>query len=339
MAAGLIKGEGFAVDASVMEANASRYHGKAPGELDWTDAQRQKRAVAEYLAGLEAEAQVQEDGNSRDDGSGGNSTAASDRKSPKMISPSDPSSAWTAKANKRVQFGYGLNYLIDVEHAIIVDVEATPARTFDEVASTKTMIERTERRFDLKPGWLTADTAYGTGKLLAWLLGKSITPHIPVWERYPSSGGMFSRGEFTYDAERDVYVCPNGKLLRTSGTVHDSRVRNYLSQPQECRACTLKQRCTRAPFKKIARDINEDARNHARSLKGTPEFERSSSARKKVEMRFAHLKVQHGFERMRLRGLTGARDEFHLAAMVQNLKTLALRSLGPPTGGVCASIA
>ena len=88
MAAGLIKGEGFAVDASVMEANASRYHGKAPGELDWTDAQRQKRAVAEYLAGLEAEAQVQEDGNSRDDGSGGNSTAASDRKSSKVISPS-----------------------------------------------------------------------------------------------------------------------------------------------------------------------------------------------------------------------------------------------------------
>src|ERR1700730_9850091 len=84
---------------------------------------------------------------------------------------------------------------------------------------------------------------------------------------------------------------------------------------------------------------SEDARNHARSLKGTPEFERSSNARKKVEMRFAHLKVQHGFERMRLRGLTGARDEFHLAAIVQNLKTMALRLLGPPTDGVCASIA
>src|SRR5437868_7857345 len=248
-------------------------------------------------------------------------------------------SAWTAKANKRVQFGYGLNYLIDVEHAIIVDVEATPARTYDEVASTKTMIERTEQRLDLKPDWLAGDTAYGTGKLLAWLLGKNITPHIPVWERYSPPDGMFSRGDFTYDAERDLYVCPNGRPLRTSGTVHDSRVRNYLSQPGDCRACTLKQRCTRAPFKKIARDINEDARNHARSLKGTPEFERSSNARKKVEMRFAHLKVQHGFERMRLRGLTGARDEFHLAAIVQNLKTMALRLLGPPTKGPCAAIA
>jgi hypothetical protein len=102
-----------------------------------------------------------------------------------------------------------------------------------------------------------------------------------------------------YDAERDVYICPNDRILRTSGTVHDGRVRNYLSQPGDCRACELKARCTRAPFRKIARDINEEARDYARSLKGTPEFEHDE--RKKVEMRFAHLKVQHRFERMRLR--------------------------------------
>jgi Transposase domain (DUF772)/Transposase DDE domain len=185
MAAGLVKGEGFAVDASVMEANASRYHGKAPDELDWTDAQRQKRAVAEYLAGLDAEieAQTEEGGDSRGGGSAGKTTPKADRKPPKVISPSDPSSAWTAKANKRVQFGYGLNYLIDVEHAIIVDVEATPARTFDEVAATETMIERTKRRFDLKPKRLAADTAYGTGKFLAFVVSAGITPHIPVWDK------------------------------------------------------------------------------------------------------------------------------------------------------------
>src|SRR5215831_8564855 len=133
MAQGLVKGEGFAVDASVMEANASRYRGKPPDELDWTEKQRQKRAVAEYLAGLEAEAGSADE---LDGGSGGGDSAEGERqprperRPPKVISPSDPSSAWTAKANKRVQFGYGLNYLIDVEHAVIVDVEATPARTF-----------------------------------------------------------------------------------------------------------------------------------------------------------------------------------------------------------------
>jgi transposase len=126
MVAGLVKGEGFAVDASVMEANASRYHGKAPDELDWTDAQRQKRAVAEYLAGLEAEAHAQEDSASGRGGSDGTPTTTPDRKPPKVISPSDPSSAWTAKVNKRVQFGYGLNYLIDVEHAVISTLSQRP---------------------------------------------------------------------------------------------------------------------------------------------------------------------------------------------------------------------
>ena len=125
MAAGLVKGEGFAVDASVMEANASRYHGKAPDEIDWTEKQRQKRAVAEYLAALEAEAAASVD--AADDGAGGGPESKRprryERQSPKVISPSDPQSAWTAKANKRVQFGYGLNYLIDIENAVIVDVD------------------------------------------------------------------------------------------------------------------------------------------------------------------------------------------------------------------------
>jgi transposase len=312
MDAGLVKGEGFAVDASVMEADASRYHGQAPGETDWSAPERQTRAVAEFLSSLD------------DEGSD------ADRKLPKVISPTDPCSAWTAKANKRVQFGYGLNYMIDLEHAVIVDVEATPARTYDEVAAARTMINRTETAFGLKPARLTADTAYGTGKLLAWLLDRDITPHIPVWERYQRTDGMFSHLDFTYDGARDVYICPNGRSLRTSGTVHDGRVRNYLSRPGDCRVCKLKERCTRAPFRKIARDINEEARDHARSLKGTPEFGQSSDQRKKVEMRFAHLKVHHRFERMRLRGLTGARDEFHLAAIVQNLKTLANHIWRPP---------
>jgi hypothetical protein len=91
--------------------------------------------------------------------------------------------------------------------------------------------------------------------------------------------------------------------------------------------CELKGRCTRAPFRKIARDVNEEARDHVRALMGTPEFEQSSDERKKVEMRFAHLKTHHRFGRMRLRGLSGARDEFHLAAIAQNLKKPHLMSL------------
>jgi transposase len=340
MVAGLVKGEGFAVDASVMEANASRYHGKAPDELDWTDAQRQKRAVAEYLAGLEAETQTQEDGASGGGGSDGQPTAKPDRKPPKVISPSDPSSAWTAKANKRVQFGYGLNYLIDVENAVIVDVEATPARTYDEVESTKTMLDRTECRLNLKPKRLAADTAYGTGRFLGWLVGRGIAPHIPVRDAGEREDGTFSRSDFRWDRRRGVYMCPNNKVLHSTGTVYDGTLLRYRASKFDCDVCPLKMKCCpNTSARHVPRDLQEDARDVARRLMGTKRFLKSRDERKRVEMRFAHLKIHHGFDRMRLRGLSGARDEFHLAAIVQNLKTLALRSVGPPATPSFASVA
>jgi hypothetical protein len=188
MDAGLVKGEGFAVDASVIEADASRYHGEAPDEIDWSAPERQTRAVAEFLTALDDE------------------DADADRKPPKVISLVDPCSAWTAKANKRVQFGYGLNYLIDIKYAVIIDVEATPARTYDEVAATKTMIKRTEERFGLKPERLAADTAYGTGKFLHWVISTGITPHIPVWDMSKREEGILSRADFTFDRERNLYL-------------------------------------------------------------------------------------------------------------------------------------
>ena len=306
MNAGLVKGEAFAVDASVMEADASRYHGKAPDEIDWSVPERQTRAVAEFLGAPDDE------------------DPDADRKVPKVISPVDPCSAWTAKANKRVQFGYGLNYLIDIEHAVIVDVEATPARTYDEVAATKMMIERTEQTLGLKPDRLAADTAYGTGKFLGWLVGTGITPQIPVWDKSDREDGTFSRSDFRFDRERNVYVCPADKLLKTTGNVGADHMIRYRASKRDCAGCSLKPRCCpNTPSRKVTRDLHEDARDHARSFIGTPEFDKSRDERKKVEMRFAHLKTHHRFERMRLRGLSGARDEFHLAAIVQNLKTLA----------------
>ena len=318
MASGLVGGEGFAVDASVMEANASRYHGKAPGEIVWAQPERQTRAVREYLAALEADAEPNPD-----------------RKPPKVISPSDPCAAWTAKANKRVQFGYGLNYLIDIENAVIVDVEPTPARTYDEVQSTKIMLDRTERCFGIKPKRLAADTAYGTGRFLGWLVSQGIAPHIPVRDASERDDGTFSRSDFRWDKRRGVYICPNNKVLHTTGTVHDGTMLRYRASKLDCDVCPLKMRCCPNMIaRQVPRDIHEDARDLARRLMGTKRFLKSRDERKRVEMRFAHLKTHHRFERMRLRGLSAARDEFHLAAIVQNLKTLALRVLRPPHAGV-----
>jgi len=289
--------------------------GKAPDEIEWAEPERQTRAVKEYLAALQAETEPNPD-----------------RKPPKLISPSDPCSAWTAKANKRVQFGYGLNYLIDIANAIIVDVEPTPARTYDEVESTKTMLDRTERRFGLKPKRLAADTAYGTGRFLGWLVGHRIAPHIPVRDASERDDGTLSRSDFRWDRRRGVYICPNSKVLHTTGKVHEGKTLRYLASKFDCDVCALKmQCCPKSPSRQIPRDVHEYARDVTRRLMRTKAFLKSRDQRKRVEMRFAHLKIQHGFERMRLRGLSGARDEFLLAATVQNLKTLALRILGPPS--------
>jgi hypothetical protein len=201
-------------------------------------------------------------------------------------------------------------------------VEATPARTYDEVVATKTMIHRTERCFALKPKRLAADTAYGPGKFLGWLVNDNMSMR---------ADGTFSRSDFRWNKSRGIYTCPAGKVLRTSGTVQGGKTLLYRASKRDCEVCSLKIRCCpKEPSRKIPRDLHEDARDLARRKMKTKAFARSRDERKRVEMRFAHLKTHHGFKRLRLRGLSGARDEFHLAAIVQNLKTMALRLVWPP---------
>ena len=145
MEAGLVGGEGFAIDASVIEADASRYQRVEGSEVDWTDKQRASRPVAEYLEALDTE----------------NSPNNPDQK-PKALSPSDPAAAWTTRGRHKVQFGYSVNYLLDLQDGVIVDVEATPTRISKERDATETMIERTNDRFGLL--WSqTATTCGGYG--------------------------------------------------------------------------------------------------------------------------------------------------------------------------------
>jgi hypothetical protein len=178
-----------------------------------------------------------------------------------------------------------------------------------------------------------ADTAYGTGKFLRVVVDADIAPYIPVWDKSARDDGTFSRSDFAFDKEKNIYTCPAGKTLTTTGRVGTDHAIRYLASIRDCKVCPLKAKCCpNMPHRRIARDVNEDARDVARALMGTPEYEKSRNERKKVEMKFAHLKCHHGLERLRLRGRSGARDEFQLAAIVQNLKTLANHWLPPPNG-------
>ena len=317
IAAGLVGGEGFAVDASLIQADANKQRSIA-GE-DWRrdrDPKRSSRAVKEYLATL-------------DDTAWG---AASDVV-PKFVSPSDPAAQWTGVHKGPAFFAYSDNYLIDVKFGVIVDVEASRSIRQAEVGSAKTMIERTEERFGLKPERLAADTAYGAASMLNWLVEeKGIAPHIPVFDRSKRDDGTFSRSDFRYDPTNDVYLCPTGKTLTTTGTlVNGGTTLLYLARKHDCDGCELKSICCpKVPFRRIPRDVHENARDVARSFVDTEAFEQSRRERKKIEMRFAHLKRILRLGRLRLRGPRGAQDEFVLAAIAQNLRRLASLVARPP---------
>jgi hypothetical protein len=253
-------------------------------------------------------------------------------KVPKFISPSDPAAQWTGAMRGPAFFAYSDNYLIDVKCGIILGAKASRAIRQAEVGASQTMVERTEQRFGLKPKWLAGDTAYGSGKNLNWLVNdKDIKPHIPVIDKSKREDGTFSREDFTFDKQRNVYVCPAGKLLSTTGTVIDGETLRYLASTFDCRGCSLKvQCCPKAPFRTIPRSIYEEARDVARALAKTKEFEQSRRERKRIEMLFAHLKRILRLARLRLRGPRGAQFEFTLAAVAQNLRRLAKLVVRPP---------
>jgi len=306
MAEGLVGGDGFAVDASLIKADANRQRG-VEGSQGLTP-EMSSRAVDEYLAVLDDEA-----------------FGAATEVTPKFISPADPAARWTSAHGGLAFFAYSTNYLIDLGNAVIVDVEASTAIRQAEVTATKTMIVRIDERFGLYPERLVADSAYGSGEMLNWLVQeRGIEPHIPVFDKSRRVDDTFSRSDFTYDHEGDVYFCPGGKMLTCKGTVVNDNQLMYRASKYDCAACTLKQRCCpKEPARKVPRSIHEGARDMARDIANTDAYRTSRRQRKKVEMLFAHLKRILRLDRLRLRGPCGAHDEFLLAATAQNLRKLA----------------
>lgn len=317
--AGLVGGEGFAVDASLIAADANKC-GSTPGD-EWNhdiDPATARRAVQDYLANL-------------DDPAWGAATDVV----PKFVAPADPAAQWTGALRNAAFFAYADNYLIDVKTGIIMDVEASRAIRQAEVGASQTMIERTEATFGIKPDWLAADTAYGSAPNLHFLVDKKkIAPHVPVIDKSKRADGTFSREDFIYDEARDCYVCLAGKILPRSSGARGSRgddMISYFARVADCRACPLKFRCcSKSPSRKITRHIHEAARDVARAIAKTPAYDQTRRDRKKVEMLFAHLKRILRMGRLRLRGPAGAQFEFTLAAIAQNLRRLARLTVRPP---------
>jgi len=313
MKEGLVGGEGFAVDASVIKADANRSRSTArEGAEDLRDPRQATRAVREYLAALDEQ---------------GEPVTV-----PASISPTDPAARWTA-VDGPAFYAYSTNYMVDVQAGIIVDVEATPTLRTAEVKATRTMIERVEERFDLKPQRLIGDMAYGNAELLGWMVNdKGIEPHVPVWDRTQRDDGTLSSSDFEWDEQANEYRCPQGQPLRSEWRIFKrprTRITKantiiYHANQTACSKCPMKSHCCpNAPNRKIVRSVHESARDVARNIAKTDAYKQSRKDRKKVEMLFAHLKRILRLDRLRLRGPNGAHDEFLLAAIAQNLRRMA----------------
>jgi transposase len=328
ISAGLVGGEAFSVDASLIKADVDkkkRVRGDQP--IAWPKAEEASHAVREYLAALDAARSDQEN----DDGDGGGSSGNGSRSKPaKEVSLTDPQAAWVARKGTDPFFAYDVNYLIDNKAGIIVDAEGTRANRIAEITVTQTMVERVGRRFNLRPQRLAGDTVYGAVRLLKWLVDRKITPHVPVWDKSARPDGTFSRADFVFDRERNIYVCPGGAALTSTGNIDQGHVLYYIASKNDCSICLLKPKCTTAVARKVTRDIDEDVRDGVRALANTAAFQQSRRERKKVEMRFAHMKRIFRFDRLRLRGLNGARDEVLLTATAQNLRRLVKFICRPP---------
>ena len=315
---GLVGGHGFAVDASLIEADVDRMNSSAQADWDVNaiDPEDAPRAVREYLEVL-------------DDKAFGAATTVQ----PKFTSHSDPASQWTAARKGPAIFSYSNNYLIDTDNAVIVDVEATRSIRTAEVGASQTMVDRTEERFGIRPDWLVADTAYGSAEHLAWLTKKrGIIPFIPLIDKSERKDGTWSRSDFDWDEDNDRYICPEGNHLAITRQYHrDPRNkkprigrRKYGASKALCDLCPSKSKCCpNTNTRYITREEHEDARDFARLALKADFNPKAQAKRKKVEMLFAHLKRILHLGRLRLRGPCGANDEFTLAAIAQNLRKLA----------------
>src|SRR5271163_4581141 len=187
IAEGLVSADGFAVDASLIATDANKQ--RSVPSREWKPDEIKEnavRAAREYLATLDNAA-----------------FGAAAPVTPKFVSRSDPAAQWTGAHKGHAFFAYSANYLIDTDHGVIVDVEATRAIRQAEVGAARTMLERTETRFGVKPASLAADSAYGSAESLAWLVKqKGITPLIPVFDKSNRTDGTFSRADFAFDLPR-----------------------------------------------------------------------------------------------------------------------------------------
>jgi transposase len=301
---GLVQGDNLSVDGSFVEANASK-GSRIPRE-QLAQAAQVHQTVRQYVVELEQQNPTEEPVHEQE-----------------QVSTTDPDSTYATKGGTPARLGYYDNYLVDNHSCVIVGVQATAARLSQETVAAQDMIARFAAWQGRRPASVAADTTYGNGEFLQWLMERDITPYMRTRDSaLRKNSPLYGPDRFTYQPESNSYRCPAGQQLNYGGHNARNRTHVYIGTRKRCGGCAQKAQCTTSPLKYLAIHMHEPARQHARDLANTPGFAYAQRQRKKVEALFAELKNQIGLRRLRLRRMKFVREQFFLAAAAQNIKRL-----------------
>jgi len=309
---GLVTGEVLYTDSTHLKASANK---------NKFDVQRVEVKPVEYLAQLEEA--ISEDRAAH--GKRELKTKASEPEAKEIkVSRTDSDAGYMVRDGKPKGFFYLDHRTVDGRHAIITDTHVTPANVHDSVPYLG-RLDRQRERFGFQVRAVGLDAGYASAAIAKGLEDRDIYG-VTGYRRPTHVEGMFHKRQFHYDAERDIYVCPNQQLL-IYRTTNREGYRQYHSEPAQCRQCGLRQQCTRSRncTKIVTRHVWQDSRERADAHRLEPHGKRIYKRRKEtVERSFADAKQLHGHRYARMRGLARTGEQCLLAAAAQNMKKIAL---------------
>jgi Transposase DDE domain len=223
---------------------------------------------------------------------------------------------------------------------IIVGVLVTPGEVMEN-QPIRDLLWHVRFRWKLHPRQVTGDTRYGTEENIQGVEDMGIRAYMPLPD-WGDKAGYFGLARFRYDAEQDVYRCPEGQLLRFLHHEYTTERVAYRAKAAVCNVCPAKAQCTPSVHGRVVqRSFYAEYVERVRAYHQTPAYEKAMRKRQVwVEPLFAEAKDWHGLRRFRLRRLWRVNGEALLIAAGQNLKRLlAERGWGRrplPSGAVLA---
>jgi transposase len=249
------------------------------------------------------------------------------------VSRTDKDSGYMVRDGKPKGFFYLDHRTVDGRHAIITDTHVTPASVHDSVPYLG-RLDRQRERFGFDIRAVGVDAGYAAAAITQGLEERNI--YGVIGYRTPTHrDGYFYKREYRYDQKLDVYICPNGQLL-SYRTTNREGYRQYHSDPEQCRNCPLRHKCTQSAnaIKVVTRHVWEPSRERIDQHRLNRVGKRIYKRRKEtVERSFADAKQLHGHRYARMRGLNKVQQQCLLAATAQNIKKIALMlsRMGPNT--------